>query len=389
MKIYLFNPDNDLALANHQAHYMPPAPIKQLISDLAMLPFWYADAGSGVLASSAYNEDFLKRMNVRFQRDISLITPPEVAAISHAEYIPWGWNIALRRGLMQLGVDEALLPSVAQLDKLRDLSSRHTCEDILHSFAGVKPFIGEAWCLKTTEECRRKVEQLPACVLKLPWSSSGKGLNWCRHGFTSLIEAWCARSLRQQGSIQASPIYDKVFDFAMEFHIHVPNEVQFIGYSRFTTNESGAYQGNLLLSDADIEQEISSYLLSDAWREVHRLLMPHLCMLSNHYQGFIGIDMMVCRQGEAYYLHPCVELNLRMNMGIVAHHFYHAFVAPTSRGMFQVAHYNTPEQLNVEVERLSHEYPLRMEDARIVSGFMPLVPVTPRTHNLAYVIIEG
>lgn len=389
MKIYLFNPDNDLALANHQAHYMPPTPIKQLMSDLSVLPFWYAEQGSGVLASSAYNEDFIKQMSERFHRDITLITPPEVATILDAQFIPWGWNVAMRRGLMQLGVDEALLPTNAQLDALRALSSRHLCEEILHSFAGVNPFIGEAWCLKSVDECRRVVEQLPACVLKLPWSSSGKGLNWCRHGFTSLIEAWCSRSLRQQGSIQASPIYDKVFDFAMEFHVAAPNEVQFIGYSRFTTNESGAYQGNRLLPDEAIEQEISSYLSSEAWRDVHRILAPHLCMLSHQYQGFIGIDMMVCRQADSYYLHPCVELNLRMNMGIVAHHFYQTFVSPTSRGVYQVVHYNTPAQLHAEVEHFTEKYPLRMKDGRIVSGFMSLVPITPRTHNLAYVIIEG
>ena len=42
---------------------MAPATIRRMAEDLALLPIWYAQPGSGVLASSAYNADYLNRCN--------------------------------------------------------------------------------------------------------------------------------------------------------------------------------------------------------------------------------------------------------------------------------------------------------------------------------------
>ena len=58
----------------------------------------------------------------------------------------------------------------------------------------------------------------------------------------------------------ASPIYDKVKDFAMEFYADGVGQVKFIGYSSFITNSSGAYVGNDLLSHAAFEDEWEHYL---------------------------------------------------------------------------------------------------------------------------------
>lgn len=51
-----------LALANGDTNYMPPASARQMVADLALLPVWYAEAESFVLAPSAYNQAFLKEM---------------------------------------------------------------------------------------------------------------------------------------------------------------------------------------------------------------------------------------------------------------------------------------------------------------------------------------
>ena len=36
----------------------------------------------------------------------------------------------------------------------------------------------------------------------------------------------------------------------------------------------------------------------------------------------MGVDMMVVRRGDGFALVPCVELNLRMTMGVVAHRIH-------------------------------------------------------------------
>ena len=58
--------------------YMAPATIRRMAEDLALLPIWYAQPGSGVLASSAYNADYLKQMQQLFRLDVHLVTEPEL-----------------------------------------------------------------------------------------------------------------------------------------------------------------------------------------------------------------------------------------------------------------------------------------------------------------------
>ena len=53
--LYLFNPDQDLALASGEVNYMPPASARRMAEELALLPVWFADGPCSVLAPSAYN----------------------------------------------------------------------------------------------------------------------------------------------------------------------------------------------------------------------------------------------------------------------------------------------------------------------------------------------
>lgn len=387
MKVYLFNADTDLAMAHGGAYYMPPRGVKQFMADLAMLPYWYAEEGSAIVACGEDNANFLRQMNECFHRDVKLISPSELS--ENHMLMPWGWNVSLRQRLMEEGVDETPIPSDEQLATWRILSSRHNTEEILNIFEDKHPWIGRSWRLTSMDDCRRVLSELSrGCVLKLPWSGSGKGLNWCRAGMTPHIEAWCAKALRRQGSIQAAPIYNKVLDFAMEFVRAARGELTFVGYSRFGTNESGAYQANYLAPDEEIEAEIAAYLPPGTLAETQRRLMPMLDkLLANHYCGYLGVDMMVCREGDAYRLHPCVEVNMRMNMGVVAHNFYRDYVVPGAHGLFEVKHFNSPNELRASTEPIRQMHPVRMVEGRIASGFLPLVPIGAETCNLAYVLI--
>ena len=78
--LYIFNPEHDLALASGEMNYMPPASARRMASELALLPVWYAERGSAVLASSAYNLDYLKRMQELLDIPVYLMTEPELAA---------------------------------------------------------------------------------------------------------------------------------------------------------------------------------------------------------------------------------------------------------------------------------------------------------------------
>ena len=84
MELYLFNPDSDLALANNEANYIAPASARRMAQDMALLPIWYAAPGSAVLAPSAYNADFLKRMRELFGLQVQLVTEPELPDYAEA-----------------------------------------------------------------------------------------------------------------------------------------------------------------------------------------------------------------------------------------------------------------------------------------------------------------
>lgn len=387
MKLYLFNPDTDMALAANQPNYMAPENVREMMADLALLPLWYAEPGSAILAPSAYNDRFLQQMKERFALDVRLITEPELGELTDLEPMPWGWNLSLRKRLLQAGIAEASLPSLPRLDGWRHLSSREQTNHFLTLFAGKKQCIGEVEILTTVEACHRVVERWTTCLFKTPWSSSGKGLNWCRRSFTPQIEQWCVRTLKEQGLIVASPIYNKVKDLAMEFCLDGHGGVQFVGYSLFKTNQSGAYQGNYLYSDAEIEHTCLHTLPSSLLQEVREIYEAELQPYALTYRGVLGVDMMLVEERGEYALHPCVEMNLRMNMGLLSNIFCRRYVGDGSTGFLEIRHYNSPEELQQAVRQLSEENPLLMSGRRILSGFMPLTPVTPRCRNLAYALI--
>ena len=69
--LYLFNPDQDLALASGETNYMAPASARKMAEELALLPIWFADGECSVLAPSAYNQPFLEEMLRLFPLPVS------------------------------------------------------------------------------------------------------------------------------------------------------------------------------------------------------------------------------------------------------------------------------------------------------------------------------
>lgn len=291
--LYIFNPEHDLALASGETNYMPPASARRMASELALLPVWYAERGSAVLASSAYNLDYLKRMQELLDIPVYLMTEPELASEPALDIRPWGWDAALRKRLSGLGVDESLLPSMQQISVWREYSHRSKSVSLLPELQLNEHFCGESYYLKTPEEWKSFVEEREGCLLKAPLSGSGKGLNWCKGTFTPFISGWCTRVAALQGGVIAEPIYNKVEDFALEFYSDGAGEVMFAGYSLFRTGKSGMYEGNYLLSNEAIRGKLSQYVPLGALTDLESRLKCELSKsVSSVYKGYLGVDMM-------------------------------------------------------------------------------------------------
>ena len=59
--LYLFNPENDLALANGGKNYTPPPLARTIARDLSTLPLWYATEGENIicLPSLGYGDSLI------------------------------------------------------------------------------------------------------------------------------------------------------------------------------------------------------------------------------------------------------------------------------------------------------------------------------------------
>lgn len=273
----LFNCSNDMALAAHVRQYVPPKRIQQMEADLADLArVWEGTRFAG----------------------------------------PWGWSLATKQRYRQMGVAGELLPSDEWLEEVRRLSSREfACEYVKELLEEMKDerLLGEemAFCKDvSTVNCRLSTVNSPL-IFKSPWSSSGRGVFVGRWN-DARTQARLQGFLSSQGGFVVDRFYeDKVLDFAMEFVVHKDHTVEFLGYSVFQAGESGAYGYNYVESQAELQQRMG---VDDSL--LHRLIAYHKEHLAQTaYHGPVGIDMLKTADGS---IHPCLEINLRLNMGILA-----------------------------------------------------------------------
>lgn len=386
-KIYCFNPSHDAALANNTPFYKPSGEIVRMAYDLAVLPVWYAEAGSKVKVSEWKQVELLRSQT----GDADLLRGAAwTLEWESAEYVPWGWDPALLHTLRLAEVDEDFLLTDPQMERVRRLSGRQRSAEVLEALKCLPGVCGEAVACRSLHEVEFCMSEMGETVLKAPWSGSGRGIvKVSSASWTQSVEGWVSRILRTQGEVMAEPLYERACDFAMEFFADGCGGVFFLGYSLFETDSHGNYKGNRLCSDERIESLLSAYVPADVLRRVRASLEVELSsLLEDGYKGCLGVDMMVCRVNDEFRVHPCVEINLRMNMGIAAHEINARFVHPRSEGRFRVEHYSAQGQALETHRSLKERYPLQTVDGKIIGGYLSLTGVDADTRYQAYVLVE-
>ena len=235
---------------------------------------------------------------------------------------PWGWSIATKQRYKQMGVAEELLPSDEWLEEVRRLSSREfACgyiKDLLAEMKDERLLGSEMRWIDNLNPNPNLSTLNPQLIFKSPWSSSGRGV-FVSSGFDANTEHRLQGFLSSQGGFVVDKFYaDKVLDFAMEFYVNDDKRVDFLGWSVFHAGENGAYGYNYVES----QEKLIGRIDVDA-SLLQRLINYHKAHLSTlnsqlstlNYHGPIGIDMLKTADGH---IHPCLEINFRMNMGILA-----------------------------------------------------------------------
>lgn len=328
----LFYPSHDIALGNGVRHFNPPAAALSLQEDLSWL-------------TEIWNK--------------GLDNP-----------LPWGWDWDTREYMCRsLGYKRSSLPSDEDLEKLRQLSSRQTTITILEKlkFDGPMPRY-----LTSIDELQTYISDMDEkgakFVLKTPWSSSGRGLIMSSVTERDKMLTRGLSTIKKMGGIMAESWFNKVQDFAMLFFVGQKN-TSFIGYSLFDNEDNGTYRQGYLMSNSSIEKRLTSLgngsITHDKLTDIQSSLLKIFDALFEPFYGhewqvgYIGVDMMVVRNGEwlsgsgecqqqstttpqqpTTTIHPCVELNMRCTMGVVARLWADQNLSDGQTGRFTISPMN-------------------------------------------------
>lgn len=323
MKLHIFNPEHEMALAYDKCNITLPHAIQEFKNNLSFIPALWADDGDCVLTDDIpFALKALSRVR-KPHADVLFLAPMEIKDVCFDEICPWGWDKSVKMQLIACGVDASLLPTDDLLLNIRELSGRQQTVSLLKILReNIEALTcGESFFIVDLQDLQSALERYNHIVVKAPWSSSGRGVRYIEKGNTDVSTlGWIRNVIKSQGGIMAEPYYNKLRDFAMEFYSYGDGTVDYRGLSVFNT-EKGSYTGNLIASDSRKREIISRYISDETLTVIKERIINYFSIqLKNVYRGPFGVDMMIVQgnDGKGFLLHPCVEVNLRMTMGHVA-----------------------------------------------------------------------
>ena len=332
MKLHIFNPEHDLALAANLRQFTAPHAGRQLRSDLSFIPALWADEGDLVLVDDIDNaRDKVRHLGTKLVDKVEFITKVQLEHLIKTEFLdsvhPWGWDLSLKGELERIGIPEIVMPGDAILNKVRALSSRQWTAEHLQS--GVQ-------FVQTVTDVKSLVREWGKAVIKAPWSSSGRGVRFVSadefregSGYPS-FERWVGNIIYRQGGVTVEPYYNKVMDFGMEFEM-VDGNVLYRGLSLFDTIKN-AYSGNILCPEDKKEEMMAQYVSPERLLQIRQHIIDVMePALKGNYSGPFGVDMMIYAKDMSalnqvistdmpsdFGVNECIEVNLRRTMGHVA-----------------------------------------------------------------------
>ena len=328
--VHLFNPENDVALGYWKGSFTLSPLVRSLHCDGASLPMWYASPGDFVFDPMATaTPEWYREMSRRFGLEVTVAD----CVPSGLNPMPWGWSYDTCRQFAKIGAE---IPVTEWIERHRQLSHRRLTAKIMDRLSGVLPFpIPEVPVeAESVEAVRSKfIGWNGRIFVKAPWSSSGRGVVYVDR-WTDTAAARIRNIIRHQGSVMCEPAVDKRRDFAMEFHSD-GRHVKWVAYSLFFNEHGASYAGNILAPD----QELESMLIADGADKEHLESVKNALidifdeMIAPYYVGYFGVDMMIASDGMIV---PCVEVNLRMTMGVVAALWRDRYMSEGSRGRYFV-----------------------------------------------------
>lgn len=332
-RLLIFNPENDLALASNALSYTPTAAAAALRQSGLLLPLWWSQPGDQLLVP---RQLFPAAMALRDRWHLPGL--PVIRADA-ATAMPWGWSRSIRRELQALGVAD--LPSDDQVQIIRALSHRRTSIALLRALGTPDEMMPREF--DSPDHAIDAIDAMSAAVLKMPWSGSGRGVFHTSRISRAMTLKTIRDVIQRQGSIIVEHELNRLRDFATLYHSD-GLRVQYRGLSLFINDSHGHYRGNLIIPQHMLARQLGLDIEPLAAR-IADILTP---VIAPHYSGWFGVDMMLhTLPSGATAIWPCVEINLRLTMGVLALYLAERALQPGHTAQFIIGTSTPPDAINI------------------------------------------
>lgn len=329
--LHFFNPGNDLALASGQRYYTPPSAAVAMEHAGTWLPLLLGKEGDYILAG---NHQEMPGDTRSWDHGMKAWHGEDISALR-----PWGWSLwameSYARAFRKINAAwSSSFEDCADIRRVSALSHRRTSVELHNALrSGLAPV--EAFCRTDIEYALDRWERV---VGKSPLSGSGRGVF---HGSRQSADAFirrCDTAIARQGSVMIERELDSIAEFAMLFAMSRISGVRFIGYSLFETS-GDTYMHNTLLPDDEIRRHLQNICRSTDFRVLEKEVTEAMRRIVGPvpYDGCFGIDMMIFDNGGVPAVNPCIEVNMRTTMGVVAWNATRRLLHPESSGHFGVS----------------------------------------------------
>lgn len=403
-KVFIYNPTCEIAIANGTLSFMPNKTLSKFESDLDVLPLYFANENDVLLVRQIPDEKFL---NTLLNAGISLpkfrllkpaLQDHNFINIPKQNLQAWGWSPRIHHILKPLkaSCSKEFLnqPNAFWKDEHRKLYGRETGLKVLKSFlkdSKNDQYISENLIARVCthiEEIENLIEEWKQIVIKAPLSSSGRGLQVLRKSYLNdSISQWIKGTLDTQGYVTVEALVDKKHDFSLQYFCNGKGNLNFLGLAFFETNTNGQYGGNIL---GGMPKNMINNLPQSEIEELSEGILRAIKTsdIAMNYTGYFGVDCMLFDDANGNRkIQPCVEINLRYNMGILAL-ILDKYLAPETTGTFKMI-FKPKSTFDLFHEEMEKKHPFEMKDGKWVKGYLPLVSPYQNKNFGAYILLEN
>lgn len=393
-RLFFFNPTNEMAIANGEASYMPPRHLHHFEMDMAALPWLLGTEKDYILVRKKEGNSIQHLESFNWDLPKLVSSPKEINSKDQQNlwFSPWGWSPAVYKHFKPYQPFSHSLwtshPLAVWKKDLANILSRETSYDLLKKIFNIKssnpsefPHINipdmpmEIYDEEKLADILEK--QTPPLIVKTPFSASGRGLFRIRNAEDAPEKSqWVKGMLKRQGKIYIEKMLNKVQDVSFQFYIN-PDEINFLGHNFFYTEASGQFAGCAIGIPETPAPLFRDYkLISEAIEQAAKLLCKGISEigLNKHYTGPAGIDGIFVEDKGKLKLQPCLEINLRYNMGY-ANVLFKQKMHPQAKGKWKTGIF-AKESWKTFCQKETTKHPIQMLDGKPIKGFIPFVDPT-------------